>query len=233
VLSLAGVAVAEAPVTRTSGNIVTTLNSDFSPDVLAKEKPTPTIFSISSKIATLDGGHPPALREFLIESDKHLAIDVKGIPTCKRRQLQGDTRQVETACRKALLGGGHVNVQISFPEQPPVVPTNHVRVVNGGSKHGVTTLFIHTYITVPSPAPVVITVKIKEIAKGRYGLRWIATVPEIAGGSGSITTFGFRLGKVIFATCPRDRRLQFQLEPRFVDGTRLAGRVVRPCTPKG
>lgn len=54
---------------------------------------------------------------------------------------------------------------------------------NGGTTGGVTTLFVHAYITVPTPAVVVTTVKIKKIHKGRFGLESVAFAegPRISG----------------------------------------------------
>ena len=68
-----------------------------------------------------------------------------------------------------------------------------------------TTLFIHAYITVPTPAAVVTTVKISKIHNGRYGTKSVASIPKIAGGSGSVTSFNLKIiqGKgVLTLKCP-------------------------------
>jgi hypothetical protein len=233
-LTVSGWAAAEKPVRSVSGNIETIFNGGFSPKKLSKKKPTPITFDISGKIRTLDGEHPPALKEFVLEGDKHAGISVNGIPTCKQGKLQStDTAHARKACKPALIGSGRADAEIKFPEQPPIETSSELLVVNGGFKGGVTTLFIHAYITVPTPAAIVTVVKIKKVHNGRYGLKSVATIPKIAGGSGSVTFFSLKLQKgIISATCP-DGHLNARGTAVFSDGTRVKGAVVRPCTGKG
>ena len=233
-LAVAGLAVADKPVKSISGNIETEFNGGFSPKKLSKTKPTPIAFDISGRIRTLDGEHPPALKQFLLEGDKHATLSVKGIPICKSGQIQAtDTARARAACGKALIGSGKTEVEIKFPEQPAIYATSELLVLNGGFRGGVTTLFIHAYITVPTPATVITTVKIKKIKKGRYGLQSIASIPKIAGGSGSVIFFRLALKKgILSATCP-DGHLNARGTAVFADGTSISGAVVRPCTPAG
>ncbi|HET8567023.1 MAG TPA: hypothetical protein VFL77_11180 [Solirubrobacterales bacterium] len=233
----AGVAAAEQPVKTVVGKIETEFNGGFSPKVLSKKKPTPISFDISGKIRTLDPadeGHPPALKEFLLEGDKHASISVKGIPVCKPGQLQAqDTAHARKICGPALVGSGKTEVGIKFPEQPEIPVKSELLVFNGGFTGGVTTLFIHAYITVPTPAAIVTTVKVKKIHKGRYGLGSVSTIPKIAGGSGSVKSFSLTLQKgILSATCP-DGHLNARGSAILADGTKLSGGVVRPCTGKG
>jgi hypothetical protein len=76
-------------------------------------------------------------------------------------------------------------------------------------------------------------VKIKKIHNGRYGLKSIATIPKIAGGSGSVKSFSLKIGnkgkKVLFAQCP-DGKLQAHATAKFADGTKVSAGIVRSCT---
>ena len=63
---------------------------------------------------------------------------------------------------------------------------------NGGVQGGTTTLLIHAYVSVPAPTAVIAKVKITRIDRGRFGIHADATVPEIAGGAGSVTGFNLR-----------------------------------------
>jgi hypothetical protein len=234
VLAISGWAAAEKPIVIIQGNLETIFNGGFSPKTISKTKPTPISFNISGKIRTLDGEHPPALKEFLLEGDKHATISVKGIPTCKQGKLQSvDTAHARKACGPALIGSGKATAGIKFPDQPEIFAHSEILVVNGGFKGGVTTLYIHAYITVPTPAAIVTVVKIKKVHKGRYGLESIATIPKIAGGAGSVIDFSLKLNKgILSATCP-DGHLNARGTAVFSDGTRTKGTVVRPCTGKG
>ncbi len=232
-VSVAGIASAgNKPVTVEAGNLVVTVNGGFSPTKLPKNKLAPITFTAEGKIKTKDGTHPPALKEAVVETDKNGAINVKGLPVCKSGQLQSrDTKGAEKACKSAIIGKGTTNVEIAFPEQNPIPVSSKLLVFNGGFKGGVTTLFIHAYITVPTPAAIVTTVKIKKVHNGRYGLKSVATVPKIAGGSGSVTSFSLKINKhgVLTAKCP-DGKLQAHTTAVFADGTRASATIIRTCT---
>ncbi len=236
VIFASGAAAAEKPVRSVSGDIETIFNGGFTPKVLSKTKPTPITFNISGQMKSLDPAEPhlPALKEFLLEGDRHASIDVKGVPVCKSSQLQSrDTSGAKKACGPALIGTGRTEVGIKFPEQGEIPVKSDLLLFNGGSKGGVTTMFVHAYITVPTPAAIVTTVKIKKIHKGRYGLGTVATIPKIAGGSGSVKSFNLAVRKgVLLATCP-DGHLNARGSAVFADGTKVSGGVVRTCTGRG
>ena len=153
-----------------------------------------------------------------------------------------DTKTAEKACKPAIIGTGTTGVEILFEESRPVQVNSKLLVFNGGTKGGKTTFFIHAYITVPVPAAIVTTVKIKKINKGRYGLLSVAKIPKIAGGSGSVTSFNLTINKkftykgkkvsVLTAKCP-DGKLQAHATAIFADGTKASAEFIRTCTGKG
>jgi hypothetical protein len=242
-LTVAGVATAEKPVKVRAGNLDLTFNGGFSPKALSKTKFTPISLNVSGKIATVDGTHPPALKEFILETDKNGSVQVKGYPTCTSGKLQAqDSKSAKAICGKAILGEGQTDIQIQFPEQNPIPVKSPLLLINGGTSGGTTTFFVHAYITVPTPAAVVTTVKITKIKNGRYGTKSVASIPKIAGGSGSVLTFNLNVDKkynykgkqvsVLTARCP-DGKLQAKGQAKFSDGTVANAEVIRTCTPKG
>jgi hypothetical protein len=233
-LTVAGIATAEKPVKVRAGNLELTFNGGFTPKTLSKTKLTPISLNVSGKLKTVDGTHPPALNEFIVETDKNGAIEVKGLPVCTASKLQSqDTKHAEAICKSAIIGSGQAKAEIAFPEQAPIPATSKIIAFNGGFKGGVTTLYIHAYLTVPTPAAIVTTVKVKKIHAGRYGLKSVATIPKIAGGSGSVVDFNLTINKkgVLLAKCP-DGKLQARGEAKFSDGTVAKAEVLRTCTGK-
>ncbi len=233
-VSVAGVATAAGggPVTAEAGNLKFTFDGGFTPSKLPKKKMAPIMLQASGKIETKDGSFPPALKEVIVETDKNGGIDTKGVPVCKSSQLQStDTKAAEKACKPAIIGTGTTKVGIKFPEQNEIPVSSKLLVFNGGTAGGKTTLFIHAYITVPTPAAIVTTVKIKKIHKGRFGLLSVASVPKIAGGNGSVRQFSLTIGKqkTLFAKCP-DGKLQAHATSKFADGTTVSAGIVRTCT---
>ncbi|HEX3240536.1 MAG TPA: hypothetical protein VHR18_10435 [Solirubrobacterales bacterium] len=239
-VSLGGIASAE---TSTVGNLKLTVDGGFTPKALPKSTLAPIALTAEGKIETLDGTHPPALKEFLLETDKNGAVDVKGYPVCTSGKLQAQTTDAARAiCPKAIVGSGKTTLEVLLNESRAVPVSSALTVFNGGFKGGTTTLYIHAYITVPIPSAIVTTVKIKKINKGRYGLLSTASVPVIAGGAGSVETFSLKIDKkftykgkrvsVLSAKCP-DGKLQAHGTAVFRDGTRLSADFVRSCTSKG
>jgi len=234
-LTVTGFATAEKPVKVRAGNLELTFNGGFTPKKLSKKKLTPITLTVSADIKTVDGTHPPALKEFNVETDKNGAINVKGLPKCTASKLQSqDTKHAEAICKSAIIGSGQATAEIAFPEQAPILAKSKIIAFNGGFKGGTTTLFVHAYLTVPTPAAIVATVKTKKIHNGRYGLKSISTIPKIAGGSGSVRHFNLTINKkgVLSAKCP-DGKLQAHGEAVFSDGTKASAEVIRTCTGKG
>lgn len=241
-VSVASLASAEPAEKTCVGNLCFEANGGFSPKALPKNQLAPIALTAEGKIKTTDGTHPPALKEVLLETDKNGAINTKGYPKCTSGKLQSqDTSHAKAICKSAIIGQGNTSVEVAFPESKVVPVKSKLLVFNGGTSGGKTTLYIHAYITVPIPAAIVTTVKIKKIKKGRYGLLSVASIPKIAGGSGSVTSFDLKVDKkytykgkkvsVLTAKCP-DGKLQAKATAIFSDGTKAAAEFVRTCTGK-
>jgi hypothetical protein len=172
-------------------------------------------------------------------------IDVLGVPTCKQGQLEAQTsEEAEKICKPALLGTGTTDVRLQFAESNPVELHSKLLAFNGGTKGGVTTLYIHAYLTAPVTAALVTTVKITKEHKGPYGTHSVAIIPKIAGYAGSVTAFNLTFQKKLFAykgkkhgyllaKCANGKFLA-QAEAKFHDGTKVGpAKIVRACTPTG
>jgi hypothetical protein len=231
------------PRTVEAGNLLFTFNGGFSPTKLPKKRFAPISLNASGKIRSKDGSHPPALKEVIVETDKNGAVTTVGFPTCTAGKLQSrDTATAKAVCRKAIIGAGKTEVEVALPEQKPIPVKSDLTVFNGGTAGGVTTLLVHAFITVPTPAAVVTTVKIKKINRGRYGLKSVASIPKIAGGAGSVKSFSLTINKrytykgkrmsILSAKCA-DGKLQAHADVVFADGTKAAADIIRTCTATG
>src|SRR3954447_19878175 len=87
-VGIAGAAGGEGPVTVRVGEMELTADGGFSPTVLSRTKQTPIEIHASGEVQMRDGGHPPAIREIIIEGDKAGEAHTKGIPVCRSSQLQ-------------------------------------------------------------------------------------------------------------------------------------------------
>jgi hypothetical protein len=237
----ASVAFAAKDTVVRAGNVILTIDgsSGVTPKALSKTEYTPIKFTAAGSIATTDGTQPPALKEVLLDADNS-AVNVKGYPACTSGKLQArDTKAVEAACKSAIIGKGVTTVSVEFPEQKPIPAKSPLLVFNGGFKGGVTTFYIHAYLTQPITTAIVTTVKIK---KAGSGLKSVTTIPVIAGGAGSVKDFSLSIDKkftykgkkvsVLSAKCPSGK-LQAHVTAKFRDNSQLSADVLRVCTPKG
>lgn len=231
---VAAVAVAgtgEKPLVVRSGNLVMTLDGNASPTKLPKYKLTPVSFHSSGKIETVDGSHPPALKEVLLDVGKTAVIKANDFPACTIGPLEASsTTQAEARCKSAIVGRGIAKAEIQFPEQAPIETKSPLLIVNGGEKNGKVTMFIHAYLTVPTPTAVVTTITTTRIHKGVYRLHSIAKIPLIAGGAGSPTYFYLNINRkgYLWANCDNGH-FAAHVVSKFRDGTSVTGSFIRPC----
>lgn len=235
----AGQAFAEKATVVQSGNLIMRINGGVSPEKLPKRKMAPITLRASANIATVDGSHPPAAKTVTIDFDKNGTINAEGLAVCRSGKLQSrHTAEAKKACPKAIVGKGSTTVQVSFPEQKPFSAQGPLVVFNGGVRKGVTTMFIHAYVNVPTPTAIVTVVKVKKIRKGPYGTRAIARIPKIAGGSGSLVRFNLAIRRTfqhkgkrqsyLVARCANGR-LRAHAVTKMSDGTRIGGSILRRC----
>jgi hypothetical protein len=236
-LAVAAAAIAGKPV-QVGGNIEAKFNGGFWPKTLAKKELTPISFWITGKVDTRDGIHPPPLKELILEGDKDASFSVKGIPLCRSEPGIESQRmtpdRVRKECRTSLIGQGRMEAEISFYDAKPIPVESELLLLKGGFAGGERSLYLHAYLTIPVPASIVTVVKVKRIDKGRYGLRAVATIPKIAGGSGSITLFRLKLKKgILSAKCP-DGRLHARATAVFgsTPPVQLNQTAFRSCTGK-
>jgi len=229
----------EGPVTVKVGNLELTANGGFTPKALSKTKQTPIELSAEGSVKEADGSHPPAAREVIIEGDKNAEVHVKGIPTCKSGQLQATTTSAAMkACGPALIGEGTTTAQVAFAEQKPISVPSKLLLFNGGEKGGKITWYVHAYFSNPISGAIVTTVTITKHKNGRFGTLSVAKIPQITGGSGSITDFTLKIKKSVKGINPisakcSDGKLKVHVQAKFEDGTKAETEIVRACTPKG
>ena len=238
-VGIAGAAGGETPVTVKVGNLEVTANGGFSPTTISKTKQTPIELKASGEVKEADGTHPPAARELIIEGDKNAEVHVKGIPTCTSGKLQAtETAAALKACGSALIGEGETTAQVAFAEQKPINVKAKLLLFNGGEKGGKITWFAHAYFSNPISGAIVTTVTITKHVHGRFGTLAVAKIPQITGGSGSITSFSLEIKKnvggknPISSTCT-DGKLKVHVLGKFEDGTKAETEIIRACTPKG
>jgi len=234
-----GIAGARAVIIE-AGTMILRIEGGVSPQALPKDRLAPVTIHGSGSLRTVDGSHPPALREAIIDADKDLVVDVKGLPTCRIGQLRAvTTKRAEAVCGDAIVGRGSATVEVAFPEQSPIHSTGPLAIFNGGERNGAITFIGHAYVSVPAPTAVVGTAKVTRIKKGAFGLHVMVDVPPIAGGAGSVVAAGIKLGRTytskgerqsVFSGRCSNGRIEGRGTFKYADGSSLSGGFPETCT---
>jgi hypothetical protein len=241
-VACAGIASAYKPTIIPIGFPPVELNGGFKPTRLSKKKPTPVHLMISGAVKAPAGSRPPALKEVILEIDKNGAIDARGLAACPVRTIEAaSTAAAAKACKPAWVGEGEMEFEVELPGRAPFFAKSRAIAFNGGVHGGKKTIFVHAHLSPPVSAAVVTRVEVSKIQNGRYGTKWVATIPSIAEGGGSVTNFELHLfrqftykGKkqsYLLARCV-DGKLQAHWEAKLADDSKGVGSFVRPCTPR-
>jgi hypothetical protein len=246
-LSAIGVASAETPAVAEPGNLRVTFNGGFTPKALPREVLAPVSLSTAGKVQTKDGSQPPPLREFTLELDENVEIDLEGYPICRPNvlQIRRSVKEMRKLCEDedAIVGEGSLAVSVAFPEQPPIPATSELLLLNGEGASGKPALYAYASITQPITTAITTPVKIRRQKKnGRLRTKVAFEFPPIANGAGSVTSFNLTVSKglklkgkpfsILSAKCP-DGHLSAHSQAIFKDGTKAEAEVTRPCTGKG
>jgi hypothetical protein len=236
-VSLGAVAFAagEKPISVRAGDVILSVTGNASPKRLPRHGLAPVSFHTSGRISTVDGAHPPALSEVTLDVGKAGTIEAAKFPACSLGRLEAtNTEGAKSACPSAIVGTGHGEVEVEFPEQAPFDARGPIVLFNGGERNGKALLLIHAYVNVPAPTAIVTQIWTNREHKGPYRLHSVATIPVIAGGAGSVTYFALKIDRKGYLTANCDNgHFSAHLEAKFRGGPDLAASFQKPCTPIG
>lgn len=168
-------------------------------------------------------------------------LDLRGLPSCGRRQLQTRWPGVaRRACREAMVGSGVA--QLDLPGAGAfAVP---LTLFNGGEREGVATLLVYGVDPFPRPTPVVVPVRIEKANRQVFGLSAVARMPALPEGL-PVTGFALEIQRTfrrkgearsyLAARCPAPvgfRQATFPIAEVAAawEGGGASSRVNRSCT---
>ena len=223
-----------------AGNLIVTVLGGFTPHKLPAKDPASITLSAASTIRTADGTHLPALDFLRLEFDKHTGVNTKGLATCSVNKLTNTlTAQAKAICGDAIVGSGQAGAEIAFPDQEPFFAKAPLVIFNGPPKNGHPVFIFHAYAHVPAPTTFITTAELGD-AHGLYGTSVYIKIPTIVAGQGSLSFAEFSIHKqwvykgekqtLLYGTCPSGHFF-VRGALTFVGGFKMAGKVVRSCSP--
>ena len=179
------------------GNLILDAEGGFAPKALPKHENAPIITHGGGKISTVSGEIPPILDSFVLEFDKHGAVDTTGLAVCtKGKLIATDVAAARRACKDAIVGSGFGSAVVAFPEQKPFKASSPITLFNGPKVGGDDTIIAHAYLGEPvGPVTFIVPIVIERIHKGVYGYRVLVKIPKIAGGYGHPISGKARVGR--------------------------------------
>jgi hypothetical protein len=167
------------------GNLVLDAEGDFAPKALPKHKNAPIVTHGGGTLSTKTGELPPILDKFVLEFDKHGALDTTGLAVCTKGKLVAtDVPAARKACGPAIVGTGFGTAVVKFPEQAPIKVGSPITLFNGPKKGPDDTIIAHAHLDYPGPTTFIVPIVIEKIHKGVLGYRVNVNIPKIAGGYG-------------------------------------------------
>jgi hypothetical protein len=227
-----------------SGNLFVTFYGGILPAGLPRHGRAPITVWLGGKVRTLSGTHPPALREITIKLNRLGHLDTRGLPTCRRRQLEAVTSaRALGACADALVGSGRYRAKLAFPEQPPS-PVNGTILAFNSIAHGSPVILAQIYDREPVPSTRVVVFEIHHTS-GVYGTVLTGSFPASINQWGYLKRIRLNLHRTyiyrgrthsyLSAACPAPRGATEGSFPfafssmTFADGRTLSATLTRTC----
>jgi hypothetical protein len=243
-LSLAGASLAEAELTA-KGDLLIRFGGGISPQALPRSEPAPIAVRIEGSIRTTNRDDPPALGEVRIALNRGGTLNARGLPICRRPEIDpANPSKALAICGEALVGGGGFSAVTSLPDQPQAVVHGEILLFNSADR-GRPAILAHVYQANPGPIIRFIVFHISH-AGGAYGTIITGQLPSSLTRDGYLKSIYLQLQRrysfrgrsrsYLSASCPAPAGFTkavfsfARASMSFADGRTLASDLIRTCS---
>lgn len=232
------------------GDLVATFDGSMSPSTLRRAAPSPVAVRVAGGVRSASGnaGALPQLRRISIAINRQGRFFDGGLPVCLAREIRSSTTAgARAACGEALVGQGHVTVQVRIPEQLPFLSPGRLLAFNGPHRNG-QKLIVALVNTSNPPGAFVLTFHIRKQA-GTFGTVVSMTLPRQLRRWAYLTHFEMTLHRIytykgrrrsyVSAACGAPAGFDTAFFPfaranfGFASGQRLSMSVTKSCHVAG
>lgn len=248
VVALASLCLLAAGIARAElverGNLFVKFEGGIAPTALPRQAKAPISVRVDGTVRVLSGERPPALRHISIAINRGGILDTRGLPTCRRSQLEPATsQQALEVCRSALVGEGRYVGALALPEQDRFPLQGRILAFNaivGGQR----AILAHVYGSDPVPNSRIIVFHIRR-TPGTFGTVFSAALPAHLNRSGYLKKISLELRRTFYyrgqkhsylsAACAAPAGFASASFPfsrvamTFADGRQLASTLIRTC----
>jgi hypothetical protein len=227
------------------GNLFVKFAGGIAPTNLPRHSNAPISVRVDGTVRTLSGDKPPALRFILIAINRGGRIETKGLPVCRRSEIEaGTSAAAMAACGDALVGTGRYAAGVDFPEQSTFPLQGRLLAFNTVTD-GERAILAHVYGKDPFPNSRVFVFHIRKTS-GTYGTLLTAALPKSLNRNGYLKriildlrrdyVYQGRKRSYLSAACGAPEGLTIGVFPfvkvgmTFADGRKLASTLIRTCT---
>jgi len=242
-----GVSLANAELVE-RGDLFVKFSGGIEPTALPRHERAPITVRVDGTVKTLSGDRPPALRFISIAINRGGRIETKGLPRCRRSQIEASTsRRVLQACGDALVGSGRYKAGVSFPEQTTFPLQGKILAFNA-IVDGQRAILAHLYGNDPYPNSRIFVFHIHE-SKGTFGTVMTAALPNALNRNGYLKRIVLNLRRdfvykgekhsYLAAACGAPAGFSVGVFPfvrvgmTFADGRKLSSTLIRTCQVRG
>lgn len=227
------------------GDLFVKFQGGIAPTALPRHADAPISVRVDGTVRSLSKERPPALRYIAIAINRGGRIDTRGLPHCRRSQIEAvSSAQALEACGSALVGRGRFVGAVSFPEQTAFPLRGKILAFNARVDGG-RAILAHVYGDDPFPNTRILTFHIRK-TQGTYGTVFTAALPA------SINRYGYlkrivldlrrefvyrgRTRSYLSAACAAPAGTAIGIFPfvrvsmTFADGRKLASTLIRTCS---
>lgn len=227
------------------GNLFVKFAGGIAPTTLPRHDNAPIGVRVDGTVRTLSGERPPALRWISIGINRGGRIETRGLPTCRRSQIEAvSSVKAMEACGPALVGTGRYVAGVAFPEQAAFPLQGRVLAFNA-VVDGERAILAHVYGRKPFPNSRVFVFHIRK-SSGTFATVLTAALPISLNRNGYLKRIVLNLRRdfvyhgrrrsYLSAACGAPAGTNLGVFPfvrvgmTFADGRKLASTLIRSCT---
>jgi hypothetical protein len=227
------------------GNLFVKFDGGITPTALPRQVKAPISVRVDGTVRVLSGERPPALRHIAIAINRGGILDTRGLPTCRRSQIEPATsQQALEACGPALVGEGRYLGALALPEQDRFPLQGRILAFNAVID-GQRAILAHVYGSEPVPNSRIIVFHIRREAQGTFGTVFSAALPARLNRSGYLKKISLELRRnfsyrgqrrsYLSAACAAPAGFSSAVFPfsrvsmGFADGRKLSSTLIRSC----
>lgn len=230
------------------GDLFVKFSGGIAPTTLPRHEKAPISVRVDGTVRTLSGEQPPALRWIAIAINRGGTIDTRGLPVCRRAQIEAvSAARALAACGPALVGEGRYAAGVTFPEQATFPLRGKVLAFNTVID-GRRAILAHVYGTQPFPNSRVFVFHIRR-SRGTFGTILTAALPVSLNRNGYLKRIVLDLRRTfvhagrrrsyLSAACGAPSGFNSGIFPfvrvsmTFSDGRKLSSTLIRTCKVRG